>query len=69
MARFLRMVKLRVERLGEIEDPEAMGERIEGYAEELARPFELKGEQLENGLLRLRAGLRKLQGRLYPSEE
>lgn len=66
MARFLRKVPLRVERLSEAEDSEAEADAI---AEELLEDFKVPPAQAERMKLRLSAGLLHLTERLFPSEE
>jgi glyoxylase-like metal-dependent hydrolase (beta-lactamase superfamily II) len=66
MARFLRKVKLRVNRLKEAEDFE---ESIHDYADELLVDFDPAEPYLEKARFRLQAGFQDLHARLFPDED
>lgn len=65
MARFLRKVWLRIERLGEVAEPESVLDKI---SEELLRGFSLSGPIHDRANIRLRVGLEDLYHKLYKVE-
>jgi glyoxylase-like metal-dependent hydrolase (beta-lactamase superfamily II) len=65
MARFLRKVRVRIERLGEIEEPASEFDSIAGG---LLDDFELTGARRERARLRLRVGLEDLYQKVYDVE-
>jgi len=66
MARFLRKVPVRIDRLRESNDVEQDAEKI---AEELLSDFRIPPAQVERMRLRLSAGLLRMKERLYPTEK
>ena len=66
MARFLRKIPVRLERLIEEEDREALAEKI---ARELIDDFSVSSARVELALQRLKAGLLNLYNRQYPNDE
>lgn len=66
MARFLRKIPIRIERLRDSDDDESDADKI---AEELMDDFKVPSAQMERMKLRISAGLLRLTERLYPSEE
>jgi hypothetical protein len=66
MARFLRKIPLRLERMAEEDEPEEAAEKI---AEELMDDFSVSASRHELAQLRLKAGLIQLFNRTYPDEE
>jgi glyoxylase-like metal-dependent hydrolase (beta-lactamase superfamily II) len=65
MARFLRKVRVRIERLGEIDEPDC---EFDTFAGELLDDFELTGTRKERARLRLRVGLEDLYQKSYDIE-
>jgi glyoxylase-like metal-dependent hydrolase (beta-lactamase superfamily II) len=65
MARFLRKIPWRLERLGEAG---AAPEEAGALALELIKGFKIPKARREHVLLRLQVGLERLYGRLYPNE-
>jgi hypothetical protein len=65
MARFLRKVRVRVERLGDMKKPESEFDSIAG---ELLTDFDLSGSHKDRARLRLRVGLEDLYQKLYDVE-
>lgn len=66
MARFLRKIPVRLERLVEEDDREAAAEKI---AHELIEDFTVSAARLDLALLRLKSGLLHLYDRQYPDDE
>ena len=69
MARFLRMVQLRMEKLAEFTEPEALEHAALGYAQELLDRYDLEGTQRARCLLRLHMGLINLHQKMFPQDE
>lgn len=65
MARFLRKVPFRLERMGDRQDPAAAAETI---ARELVEDFKVPAGRRDQALLRLRVGLERLFRHHYPAE-
>ena len=65
MARFLRKVRVRIERLGDMKKPESEFDSIAG---ELLNNFSLTGSRRDRARLRLRVGLEDLYHKLYDVE-
>jgi len=65
MARFLRKIRVRLERLGEIEE---LNSEIESIAGELLDDYSLSGSRKERARLRLRVGLEDLYQRFFDVE-
>ncbi|OGO17866.1 MAG: hypothetical protein A2Z14_11280 [Chloroflexi bacterium RBG_16_48_8] len=65
MARFLRKVRVRMERLGELQK---LDSEIESIVGELLEDYELTGSRKERARLRLRVGLEDLYQKLYDVE-
>jgi glyoxylase-like metal-dependent hydrolase (beta-lactamase superfamily II) len=66
MARFLRKIPVRLERMEEREDPVAAADTI---AEELVEDFNVTKARREIALLRLKAGLQQLYRAAHPKDE
>ena len=66
MARFLRKIPVRLDRLVKEDDREAAAEKI---ARELMDDFFVSSARLEQALLRLKSGLIHLYNRQYPDDE
>lgn len=66
MARFLRKIPVRLERMAEEDDLQEAAEKI---ADELMEDFPVNSSRYELGLLRLKSGLIQLFNRTYPDEE
>lgn len=69
MARFVRMVQLRMEKLEEIKESEALEQEALVYAKELVERFELEGARQARSLLRLHMGLMRLHHKMFPQDE
>lgn len=65
MARFLRKVRVRIERLGKMKKPESEYDSIAG---QLLTDFNLTGSRKDRARLRLRVGLEDLYHKLYDVE-
>jgi glyoxylase-like metal-dependent hydrolase (beta-lactamase superfamily II) len=66
MARFIRKVELRVERLRKAKDPETVSVKA---ADELLKGYKLSGAREEISRFRLRVGIEDLYRRLYKSDD
>ena len=69
MARFLRMVQLRMEKLAEFTEPEALGQAAMVFAQQLLARYDLEGTRRARSLLRLHMGLINLHRKMFPQDE